>query len=797
MLSWHRRLGLLLLLLVVCANICCCHAGNNKRVVVFVGPFQTNNEDLFELLTRYCTGLKFYAKKKAFQNWRWPTIDTSDKKKKKKLAPQQYLSVLVSNKPEDVEIISEIESSIQEYYRGEKNLVFGSDQFGHFGTAPWSGKNGVQTLKRLETILEDVSMEIVVNYRAPRLRHWYSLWEKSSSTLEYSKWICTEEYDKLWETLDAAANPLGLAQAVLSTLSPSASVKLVDQMGAHQEDLYHRLPCDILDVTCQKENTVIQGIDPLNVYKSKPRPTDDVSKRQAKELEWVFQQRDCLYQKSFQKYENFEVLYRESLWNRCNSTDLIPELLNTTYMLDLLRSQFQCAQDQSISLAKLSQDHHAVAPKRVVVFAGPHKSASSTIQEFLIQYCTGRRLYQHHRAFDDWRWPSVEGINSKVPDRKILSRLVYNETKDEALIRAIKAAIARTYRSYSNMVLGSEELDRFGAVPWSGRNGIKVVQDLEKLLNHPHLEIVLNYRTPRQKQWVSIWKQLSILDVAVEGKADSTYSEWICTDHKRAWEYLDCVANPLGLAEAFLTSLSPLATVKLIDMGGVSKQNLDISHASACSILNVPCNNGTWVAGLEGRALMVNQKKKPKKDISSIVAREMRWVLNQRDCLYQASLEAHSNFEVLYRDSLWEDCSDSNLLPELSNTTFLLELLKSQFGCASDPALNLTTFIEQHATAATAALFKESEVDQSERRAQSSPTIADELGTPPIEIFGTGLTKQSVPDLSDFHATITDKLDDHHSEDWRLIQGIQWAMVIGLFASFLVRKQKARRLRRV
>lgn len=124
------------------------------------------------------------------------------------------------------------------------------------------------------------------------------------------------------------------------------------------------------------------------------------------------------------------------------------------------------------------------------------------------------------------------------------------------MIATIETAIKETYDNYQNLVLGSEELDRFGKAPWSGRNGIQVIQNLAKLLNHPAMEVVVNYRTPRQEQWFSIWKPLSTLDAEIEGKPDSTYSEWICTDYDKVWEYLDCVANPLGLVQALLTSLA-------------------------------------------------------------------------------------------------------------------------------------------------------------------------------------------------------------------------------------------------
>lgn len=782
--SWYRRLGVVLLTL--CAVLVRhCHG---KRVVVFVGPKQSGSGEIHELFTKYCTGLKYYAKKKAFQGWRWPLMD--DAGKDKRLRPGRFLSLLGSRAKSDGPLIPLVTAAIKQTFSDHENIIFGSDELGHFGESPYSKRNGIKVLQNLATTLNHPALEVVVNYRAPRRRHWFMIWEQSSK-LSYSEWICSDEYDRIWESLDSTANPLGLVDALLTGLSRKASVKLIDLEGVKERNLQlsHVAACSVMNISCHLNSTMIKGVNAVTAFfESTPRPTDGVSKRQIGEIEWVLRQRDCLYQGSLQQHNRLEVIEPFALWQDCNSTDLIPELSNTTYLLELLRSQFQCAQDPTISLARLGQEHKAIKPNRVVVFAGPHKSASSTVQEFLIQYCTGRALYKQHRAFDDWRWPSVESA-SKVPDRKILSRLVYNETKDAKLIASISSAIAKTYHEYANLVLGSEELDRFGTVPWSGRDGIKVVQDIEKLLNHQALEIVVNYRTPRQKQWLSIWKQLTAMDV-LEGKPDSTYSKWICTDHVRSWEFLDCVANPLGLAEAMLSSLSQLATVKLIDMGGVAKQKLDISHVSACSILNVPCNN-TWVNGIGDRALIMNAKSKSKKDISPEVSNEMRWVLEQRDCLYQASLEEHSNFEVLYQDSLWGGCDPAALISELSNTTFILDLLRSQFGCAHDPTVNLTQFIKAH-DAGRSRGGDQRATKTIKATATPITTNAFEHSATSAEKFGTGQAVKSFRAMNDFQESVTKRLDQH-PEDWRLVQGIQWILVLVLFASFLVRKQRRRR----
>lgn len=106
---------------------------------------------------------------------------------------------------------------------------------------------------------------------------------------------------------------------------------------------------------------------------------------------------------------------------------------------------------------------------------------------------------------------------------------------------------------HPNIIWGTEELDRFGKVPWSGRNGLLAMEKVWDLIRLPQLEVIVNYRRPHRDQWISIWKQLTRMDGNV------TYSEFICDEeqYSRLWEYLDCVANPLGFVEALVNFWTP------------------------------------------------------------------------------------------------------------------------------------------------------------------------------------------------------------------------------------------------
>ena len=344
---------------------------------------------------------------------------------------------------------------------------------------------------------------------------------------------------------------------------------------------------------------------------------------------------------------------------------------------------------------------------RLVVFVGPHKSASSTVQEFLVQYATGRPRYRKLKAFQEWRWPVVK--SSLVPARKQWARLAFEDKENSSnasFKQGLREALNEAFEKVSKVAVGSEEFDRFGAVPWSGRDGTAAIQEIiDWSFPVSHVDVVVNFRSPRSAQWISIWKQLMSLDELVGEVSSVSYPEWICNDGHdplgaaKIWEYLDCVANPLGLALHLLETLPSIVKVWLIDMGGVSYQGLDIAHVSACHVLGLPCKDG-WVRGIN-RTLVVNPKFRPNQGISSSQLDDMEWLLRQRDCTFKPMLEEfqrRQRLEIIYpRDLSWNLCQTRpGGFLDMRNTTFLLQAMQSQFGCQSDHAVNLSGMVDSH-----------------------------------------------------------------------------------------------------
>jgi hypothetical protein len=473
--------------------------------------------------------------------------------------------------------------------------------------------------------------------------------------------------------------------------------------------------------------------------------------------------------------------------------------------------------------------------KRVVLFVGPHKSASSTVQEFFVQYATGRRKYRKVSAFREWRWPVLS--NSPIPTRKQLAQLVIqqsttnnnkNTTPKLPIHQLLHDTITNTYQTYPNLVLGTEEFDRIGSTPWSHRNGPRAIRELPLPNPKRELDVVVNYRVPRAGQWISIWKQLTAMDQLPfkdnhtqqqqqqqqqqqddvdfdDNNTPKDYLDWICQeDPIRLWEYLDCVANPMRLAHELLLELE-FHKLYLIDMGGVAERRLDVSHVSACRVLRVPCDaRQEWVRGIQNRTLVYNSKSAPMSSSSSSKStttttttttilrsdeqwEEMEWLFRQRDCAYQNSLQRavrDGRMEILTpSSSLWKDCKLS------SNTNDDDGDEDDAESSASKLLLNTSFFLELLQSQGTCAGRGSGSVNVTEwkaRQQQQQQQQTTRMGrNAPSETFKDERFQSPRQEIL---TESTAAIHNNYDYDWILVQLVQWFLVLFLFGSFFQKR---------
>lgn len=325
----------------------------------------------------------------------------------------------------------------------------------------------------------------------------------------------------------------------------------------------------------------------------------------------------------------------------------------------------------------------------MVVFAGPHKSASSRVQELFVEYANNEE--PKHPSFQNWTWPLIMSDMYVLP-RKSFAPLVTGGIgyHPHIWVRLLQIWLEKSQTTgewiHPNMIWGTEELDRFGKVPRSGRNGLVAMEKVWDLIRPTQLEVVVNYRRPRRDQWISIWKQLALVD----GR-NVAYSEFLCDDEQytRLWEYLDCVANPLGFVEAlvdFWTSRHNV-TIHLLDMGGIAQAERDVAHVVACDVLGVECTENHWLPDLDEP--LVENVRSGDPELTDEELDAMEWVLQQRDCSYHQQIMEFSkastatpHLRLHYAEKFWDSCEAHHRNASIfTNTTFLLELLQSQAGC--------------------------------------------------------------------------------------------------------------------
>lgn len=340
---------------------------------------------------------------------------------------------------------------------------------------------------------------------------------------------------------------------------------------------------------------------------------------------------------------------------------------------------------------------NAIATK-LIVYAGPHKAASTAIEEFFYENASG-----HARVDDDgtkvsrgernrtfglryWLWPRIAGelaasLEPYFP-YKIFGHLVTDHSND-VLTSVILDGIKESWNSdgIEGLILGSEVFDQVG--PYVEYDATLAVSRIVDYLEVPpnDVTVVLNYRTPRLDQWASMWKHDAVESSAEGEDFAYEYKEWLC-DIKTAEEHIQVLAtqmNPLNAAEAY-ANLG--FNVKLIDMEGVKEAGRDIVHVVACDIATAKCDDGV-VRNHEEDDLQKNSIQIEFSGLTEIQRVDAELLFQYRDCAYK-DLRTNVKFGVLYNHSIWADCDEelAEIYQRLKDEPkFMYEALVDQMQC--------------------------------------------------------------------------------------------------------------------
>lgn len=366
--------------------------------------------------------------------------------------------------------------------------------------------------------------------------------------------------------------------------------------------------------------------------------------------------------------------------------------------------------------------------KRLVLFAGPHYCASTSVEKFFYEYARGNVSGKQDKKafpFRYWKWPRVNTsvVESLAEDEefqkqpfKVFQQLV-TKSGDGPVQEALLGSIQEAWDSVTaGVIVGTEAFDM-------GTDGLSAMQRVIKRLKIQSMNdvtVVINYRTPRFAQWQSIWSHArsgptgdATTTTAFTG--DTSYQAWLCNENDYAHKVglLHAQMNPLKLAKSILQQYK--WQVALMDMEGIEEADLDVSHVIACQIMHVACTKDeTWVKQHVHQAMHENDSVYD--DESGELASNATGLSEQdqelaedlfrfRDCglkdeilsLMNASYrpEAPSSppsddfssigLTVYHSSSLWHGCHPemAHVYEQVQNPDFMFQALLSQTECAA------------------------------------------------------------------------------------------------------------------
>lgn len=329
--------------------------------------------------------------------------------------------------------------------------------------------------------------------------------------------------------------------------------------------------------------------------------------------------------------------------------------------------------------------------KRLVLFAGPHRSGSASVEEFFQKYCKGSIKHDKDSfPLRYWKWPEVSQEHAKpgVPPYKVFQNLVLEPSLNEPLNLDIMAGIKEAYETTQDgIILGTELFDQIG--PYSQRDGMlamKRIVDHVGLTDYPDMvTVVVNYRAPRFDHWESVWKGY------VEG-TDRSYKDFMC--HTRQYhekiELLATATNPLQIASE---SQKQGWNVALMDMQGIEENGRDVAHTIACSVMNAKCQDSDgWVNNHVEETIHNNEAEYGHfmVELTDEQRFEAEELLLARDCAYGVMMKEFqangtASFKIHHDSSLWKHC-DPNLsvsrYADLLDPELIFRGLLSQLKCS-------------------------------------------------------------------------------------------------------------------
>jgi hypothetical protein len=340
MISMMLLASLLLLLCLMTPT-----ANANKQVVFFAGPHQAGASSVEKFYHNYASGYNNAQTAKGLDGWVWPRVQ-GNLGQDHDLERPKVFNFLVTHAQDEGVQQTLTESITQAYSKATEGIIIGSEEFDRIGDTRETQRDGLLAMETIANTLhvEQEDVWVILNYRTPRADQWISFWKHSSEDDQYRNFLCNQD-DVLWEIMNTAMNPLGLAQTIRE--QTGWNVVLIDLVGVEDAgaDVSHVIACEILGNTNCRDGFVYDRYNKTFHLNHADKELSSLSDGQVEQLEILFRQRDCAYKEKLSNDHAFFTLHESTLWQGCSpdSDDTYQQLTNTTTILNLVQSQKGCS----------------------------------------------------------------------------------------------------------------------------------------------------------------------------------------------------------------------------------------------------------------------------------------------------------------------------------------------------------------------------------------------------------------------------------------------------------------------
>ena len=342
---------------------------------------------------------------------------------------------------------------------------------------------------------------------------------------------------------------------------------------------------------------------------------------------------------------------------------LMAVILSAALLLRLFSVDFPYTRIGSKSNAGVRSGQ--VQRQRMVLLVGPHKSASTSVQSYLVKLGKAGVLSQHN-----WKWVGNERNKGFAEASRYLlmgditTTGERNVDKERSVALSLQQMAQEEWDKGTNLVAAAEFLDY--AAFLSNEQATVAMERMKYWLPEKArsgLEVVVMYRTPRASHMVSSWKQqvgfrkaktnepwrLALDDKHPKKKElgmPPNFSDWLCRGRwTNVMQYnittiISAQINPFGVANAYYRYLG--ANVTMIDMAGVSDG--DTPSSVVCDVLQLPCQNGRLgdaAAAIATGVVPKTRNKRPNPTdlgMTSDEIEEAEQILRDMDCFYYCRL---------------------------------------------------------------------------------------------------------------------------------------------------------------